>query len=307
MISWLGLEDYPGTTDLLLIQELLYSMTKNNALLKKYQIFSRYKNIYLDYLLCAINHFITPKNSNLYTSIIDKLIEIHGKDIIQLWCYFNKSDISEQMIRLIPGLNCTNRKCCSTKIKFLEDDISKIESCSNQSPIYLSQINSFSKNTFDILWKYQGKEKLTNIEIACLLGENKFFHYFEANGDINDSNKDKLFHYAIVGGGLEIIQILIQKYPIIPQLIDLKLSIYQKDAVLFMFFYEHLKLYLCEEDLKQIILWCFMQDFLNGIEIIGELNSDYLLEASIKTNYSFFTNIVLDMKGEHQICDLAQI
>lgn len=299
MISWLGLEDYPGTTDLLLIQELLYSMTKNNALLKKYQIFSRYKNIYLDYLLCAINHFITPKNSNLYTSIIDKLIEIHGKDIIQLWCYFNKSDISEQMIRLIPGLNCTNRKCCSTKIKFLEDDISKIESCSNQSPIYLSQINSFSKNTFDILWKYQGKEKLTNIEIACLLGENKFFHYFEANGDINDSNKDKLFHYAIVGGGLEIIQILIQKYPIIPQLIDLKLSIYQKDAVLFMFFYEHLKLYLCEEDLKQIILWCFMQDFLNGIEIIGELNSDYLLEASIKTNYSFFTNIVLDMKGSN--------
>lgn len=303
MISWLGLKDYPGTTDIVLIQELLYSMNENNALLNIMQIFSRYKNIYLDYLLSAINHFITPKNSNLYVPIIDKLIEIHGKDIIQLWCYLSKSDISDQMIQLIPGLNGKNRRCCSTKIKFLEDffedDISKIACCTNQSPIYLAQINSFSKNTFDILWKYQGKEKLSNIEIACLLGKNKCFHYFEANGGINDSNKDKLFHYAIVGGGLDIIQILIQKYHVIPKLIDLKLSIYQKDTVLFMFLYENLKLYLCEEDLKQIILWCFMQDFLNGIEIIGEFNSDYLLEASIKTNYSIFTNIVLDMKGSN--------
>lgn len=299
MIRWSDLITCRQVSDIAQIQETISSITESNQRQSFIMIFEIYKDIYLDYVLNSINHCITGENTSILKPIIEKLLKIHGKEMIQIWCYLKKKKLSADLALHIPGFisnidifdaNNANKKML---INFQNDDINNYN---NQNKIFVHNLKNFKKASMDLLYSYQGEIELTFLEISCLLGKINCFKYCDTKGDVKSyEDKKKLLHYAFAGENIEIIRILLDKYKIIPSLVDIKLAIINANDILFDFLIEMKKEYKYQEDLNQIIKWCFEYEYLNGLQKIEEFSAEIILDSAINSCYNFIGDHILKM------------
>lgn len=174
-------------SDIAQIQETISSITESNQRQSFIMIFEIYKDIYLDYVLNSINHCITGENTSILKPIIEKLLKIHGKEMIQIWCYLKKKKLSADLALHIPGFisnidifdaNNANKKMLKN---FQNDDINNYN---NQNKIFVHNLKNFKKASMDLLYSYQGEIELTFLEISCLLGKINCFKYCDTKGDV---------------------------------------------------------------------------------------------------------------------------
>lgn len=275
-------------------------MTEETAQETIFKIFRKYRNNYLDYVLNSLNHSVSYNKLELYITIIEKLINIHGKKAILIWSYMKKDEISPQIEQYIKRGRENPRSVSNINriFRIIEnDDINEICNCDTNHHFKLNWLQHLNASIMSLLDSYQNNNSLSLIELSCLLGKLHCFQYFENLGEVIEDIQEKLFHYAVIGGNYEIIRILDDKYNIKPTLLDMKITIMQADSVLFGYFYDTNKEFLYQDEIKKLIKWCFSYEYLNGLEIIEIYETNYLLNVSIDACYAFITNLLLKNIG----------